>query len=334
MVKEVQMTAKEKTSILFRAAKLLRSKTSGVDERIYKPTDSSSKVYQWDGWEYCIDIGTLSYPCSATLGLWIAEYGEAGRKDKSTTRCWLGLEFASWQLARQFVRRVPKLRAVQYYGGPKTAAMVRAEKGQKKRQISLWLSRENLDKVGIETSYGYYYLGKYFKEVLSVNGLPPMKRLIAFGNRMTKLAGAASPVPMEKLKKWGKKSLQKVLQRPDQAKFRKQLLQAYGRCAISGFGVEDALVAAHIRPFVKGQEQGLENGLLLRADLHMLFDAHLITVCESKGQYLVAVSNRIKKSGYFKEFNGKPLVSVPKNPSDWPCKERLFEHSKGLKGQT
>ncbi|HXC55160.1 MAG TPA: HNH endonuclease signature motif containing protein [Rhizomicrobium sp.] len=66
--------------------------------------------------------------------------------------------------------------------------------------------------------------------------------------------------------------------RPGQTAFSEAIRQNYeGRCAITGCEVEQALEAAHIR-VQKGvdiNEPG--NGILLRADIHALFDAHLFT---------------------------------------------------------
>lgn len=61
--------------------------------------------------------------------------------------------------------------------------------------------------------------------------------------------------------------------------FRQGLLQAFeGTCCVSGSRVEATLEAAHIRPYRGVDSHATGNGLLLRADLHTLFDLHLITV--------------------------------------------------------
>lgn len=62
--------------------------------------------------------------------------------------------------------------------------------------------------------------------------------------------------------------------------------------------------AAHIRPFSKEGPHLPSNGLLLRADLHTLFDRGLMTITED---------NRIEVSGHIKEGHGKkraPLLRV------------------------
>lgn len=61
--------------------------------------------------------------------------------------------------------------------------------------------------------------------------------------------------------------------RRGQPRFRADLLAAYdGKCAITGCDAEPALEAAHIRPYMGAHSHHLTNGLLLRADLHTLFD--------------------------------------------------------------
>lgn len=66
--------------------------------------------------------------------------------------------------------------------------------------------------------------------------------------------------------------------RRGQAQFRNQLLRAYGCCAMSGCTVVPALEAAHIVPYQGPGTNHLANGLLLRADLHTLFDLGLLAV--------------------------------------------------------
>ena len=70
-----------------------------------------------------------------------------------------------------------------------------------------------------------------------------------------------------------------IVQREGQPAFRQALLQAYeGTCAISGCTVEALLEAAHIVPYRGPHTDFVENGLLLRADLHKLFDLRLFRI--------------------------------------------------------
>jgi putative restriction endonuclease len=58
-----------------------------------------------------------------------------------------------------------------------------------------------------------------------------------------------------------------------QQAFKAVVLGAYDqRCALTGSRILPALQAAHIRPVTKGGEHRLDNGLLLRSDVHAMFD--------------------------------------------------------------
>ena len=77
--------------------------------------------------------------------------------------------------------------------------------------------------------------------------------------------------------------------RRGQAAFRSALMEAYGRrCAITGCAVEDVLEAAHITPYVGSLTNHVSNGLLLRADLHTLFDCGLLAIDPKTRRVVVA----------------------------------------------
>lgn len=65
-----------------------------------------------------------------------------------------------------------------------------------------------------------------------------------------------------------------VLSRPNQAKFRKSILNAFNnRCLLSGESISEILEAAHIIPVTRGGSDERDNGLCLRIDIHRLFDS-------------------------------------------------------------
>ncbi len=67
--------------------------------------------------------------------------------------------------------------------------------------------------------------------------------------------------------------------RSRQAQFRAALLQTYAkRCAVTGCQVEETLEAAHIIPFCLSRNCDPWNGILLRSDLHRLFDLNLMRI--------------------------------------------------------
>ncbi|MFN8013117.1 MAG: HNH endonuclease signature motif containing protein [Dermatophilaceae bacterium] len=84
--------------------------------------------------------------------------------------------------------------------------------------------------------------------------------------------------------------------RRGQPQFRRALLEAYGQaCAVTGTAVESILEAAHIVPYRGDHTNAVRNGLLLRADIHTLFDLHLITIT---GDGTVHVSPALVASEY------------------------------------
>lgn len=84
-----------------------------------------------------------------------------------------------------------------------------------------------------------------------------------------------------------------VLPRLGQGSFRVLVTDAYERrCAMTGERTLPALDAAHIRPFAGEGENRVQNGLLLRSDLHRLFDRGYITV---RPDHRIEVSRRIRE---------------------------------------
>ena len=111
--------------------------------------------------------------------------------------------------------------------------------------------------------------------------------------------------------------------RRGQPEFRSRLLRAYcGICAISGSAVEPLLEAAHIVPHAVETNYTISNGLLLRADLHTLFDLHLIAIDASR---CVAVSQSLKSTEYA-QYRGRPLSSLPSEPDHQPSRDQLKRH--------
>jgi hypothetical protein len=74
-------------------------------------------------------------------------------------------------------------------------------------------------------------------------------------------------------------ALRQIKLRRGQQRFRDALRRRYGdRCAVTGCDLLDVLEAAHIRPFRGEPDHHPENGLLLRADIHTLFDLGLLSI--------------------------------------------------------
>lgn len=122
-----------------------------------------------------------------------------------------------------------------------------------------------------------------------------------------------------------------VLIRPrlGQGAFRILVTDLYDRrCAVTRERTLPALDAAHIRPYGEGGEHEPCNGLLLRRDLHSLFDAGYVTVTPAM---TFAVSRRIREEfdngrAYY-ALDGQP-VATPPRAEQKPALEALAWHNK------
>lgn len=114
-----------------------------------------------------------------------------------------------------------------------------------------------------------------------------------------------------------------------QGAFRALVTDAYTRrCAISGERTLPALEAAHIKPYAESGPNRTENGLLLRSDLHRLFDAGYVTVTPER---CIEVSRRIREEfengrDYYR-FHGERLVVEPGDPAEKPDAGYLGWHN-------
>lgn len=115
-----------------------------------------------------------------------------------------------------------------------------------------------------------------------------------------------------------------------QGAFRVLVTSAYQRrCALTGERTLPVLQAAHIQPFSRQGPNRTSNGLLLRSDLHILFDAGYLTVTP---EYRVEVSRRIREEfengrDYYR-LRGERLAVFPEEPDDLPGKEFLEYHNR------
>jgi putative restriction endonuclease len=119
------------------------------------------------------------------------------------------------------------------------------------------------------------------------------------------------------------KVIAEVRRRQGGARFRRALLQAYdSRCAMTRYDATPALEAAHILPYRGPQTNHVANGLLLRADMHDLFDLGLIAVDTSAMRLLVA--DDLVGTEY-EQYSGKSIW-VPREVEARPSIEALEKH--------
>ena len=118
-----------------------------------------------------------------------------------------------------------------------------------------------------------------------------------------------------------------VVPRLGQGGFRAAVLDAYsGRCAVTGHTIRPTLQAAHIRPVVDGGEHRVDNGLLLRSDVHTLSDRGYLTVEEG---YRLRVSPRLRDEfGNGEEFYAREgtVIGLPRKRRDHPARDFLEWH--------
>lgn len=114
-----------------------------------------------------------------------------------------------------------------------------------------------------------------------------------------------------------------IVRRRGQPRFRRKLVKAYGsRCAFSGCEVGEILDAAHIVPYWGADTNHIQNGLLLRSDLHTLFDLGLLGVDTS--DMTIVVSPDLQNSEYA-AFAGK-RIAVPSDAASHPSAAALDRH--------
>lgn len=114
-----------------------------------------------------------------------------------------------------------------------------------------------------------------------------------------------------------------------QGAFRLSIIDAYTkRCAITGEKTLPVLEAAHIKPFAEAGPNYTSNGLLLRSDMHKLFDDGYITVTPN---FKVEVSSRIREEfsngKEYYQYHGKPLAIIPSLQENKPSAIYLNYHN-------
>jgi HNH endonuclease len=105
-----------------------------------------------------------------------------------------------------------------------------------------------------------------------------------------------------------------VLVRPrlGQGLFSLAVRDAYGGgCAVTHEHSRPVLEAAHIKPYARGGQHAVDNGILLRRDLHRLYDHGYVTVTPD---YIFRVGDKLRDE--FK--NGRSYYSLDRSPIDVP----------------
>lgn len=174
---------------------------------------------------------------------------------------------------------------------------------------------------------GFCYLGRF--EYQSHSGSRPALFTLTRSGSMPSLAevqadqdahAAFNPASIRDGREW---VLASIVRRRGQSAFRKSLIEAYsGACAVTGCKIEPLLEAAHIIPYLGPSTNHTQNGLLLRADIHTLFDLQLLAI--NPITLTVELSPELAASEY-EAFSGKTLV-LPTLDVCRPSRDALRAH--------
>lgn len=159
------------------------------------------------------------------------------------------------------------------------------------------------------------------------------KKVEALTNRyMSEVEISLNPIFVEEpgSPAYGNPILTKV--RLGQGAFRVLVTDAYSRrCSITGEKTLPVLEAAHIRSYSEAGPHLTSNGILLRSDMHKLFDNGYLTVTD---KYKVEVSKRIKEEFQngkeYYQYHGKDLLILPVIDSDKPDKKYIEWHNTNI----
>lgn len=103
------------------------------------------------------------------------------------------------------------------------------------------------------------------------------------------------------------RSLASIVMRPEQPKFRRDVLTSYnGKCLLTGEKIETVLEAAHILPVKYNGVDHPSNGICLRADIHRLFDSGNIRI---KPSGHLQLGESVRSSANYNELPDH--ISVP-----------------------
>lgn len=113
-------------------------------------------------------------------------------------------------------------------------------------------------------------------------------------------------------------SLITILPRLGQGSFRILVTDAYNRrCAVTQERTLPALESGHIKPFSESGPHRVSNGILLRSDIHRLFDAGYVTITPD---YHFEVSRRIKED----YENGRDYYALQGHSIHLPPKKEFY----------
>lgn len=129
---------------------------------------------------------------------------------------------------------------------------------------------------------------------------------------------------------YGNSVLTKV--RLGQGAFRILVTDAYSRrCSITGEKTLPVLEAAHIKPYAESGPHFISNGILLRSDIHKLFDSGYLTITRD---YKIEISSRIREEFQngkeYYQYHGRVLQFLPQRKIDVPNEKYIDWHNSNI----
>ncbi len=156
-----------------------------------------------------------------------------------------------------------------------------------------------------------------------------LQEAVAVRNPTSEQPMLARDLPEHPGERYGQPVL--ITPRLGQRSFRMFVTEAYERrCAVTGEKVVPALEAAHIRPYKELGPHRIQNGILLRRDLHALFDRGYLTIDTDRR---VEVSGRLREEfdngRDYLAFRGDRLRPTP-NPEHQPGRDFILWHNENV----
>ncbi|MEJ0003553.1 MAG: HNH endonuclease signature motif containing protein [Pararobbsia sp.] len=155
--------------------------------------------------------------------------------------------------------------------------------------------------------------GGYFRfESYSPTGQLHETTNVQKSGELLDLADIFNPSDVVDARKWVTAS---IVRRQGQGEFRAAVLAAYnGKCAVSGIDTLEALEAAHIFRYLGSETNVVRNGVLLRSDIHTLYDLGLISIDPSTMSVVLAPK---LGASHYEKYAGA-TVYIPENISERP----------------
>lgn len=124
---------------------------------------------------------------------------------------------------------------------------------------------------------------------------------------------------------------QTILPRLGQGSFRVMVTDAYQRrCAVTQERTLPALEASHIKPYSNNGPHDVKNGILLRSDIHRLFDNGYVTVTtELKFEVSMRIKEEFENGKDYYALNGRKII-IPEKHIFQPASEFITWHNENV----